>query len=717
VFAIDERGTDWQCAQYFMSIIPSLRSFVVVIGALYGASACTVPEPLASERSEQLIAPPTTVSATAVSDTRISVSWTSVPGAFKYFVERSTSGGPFEFVASVLEPDTSYLSTGLVANTTYAYQIVAVSTDGSESAPSAPPATATTLAEAPGAPTNLVARAISGTQIDLSWSAVATATKYFVFQSQAGGAFGFRATVLSPGTTYSATNLLANTLYCYRLVTSFPDGSESAPTSPACATTSDGPTGVLATAVTDTRIHVQWQPAIGAVKYLVYESQNGPYTVRGSVVNATEFVAVNLMPLTHYCYRVTAVSGAGTESALSASSCDTTLAPGEGAIEGFWKFDEVAGGAALDSSVFDRHGTITNASYELLDLPPINDDRSALSFSSDPSSAVSVPMTGAFTLSNKFSLSLWVKIPVAADVTFLGTRDANCGSIGWEFAQDSVNGLHLSLRTTEIIRSPVSVPVGTWTHIAATFERGPLARGTTRLFVNGVQTVSAVSLPGFGSQPLNFGHVAGCAGGAVLIDDVQIYSENLSSAQIAVLGTVPPAPLNLVVASKTSVSTTLSWDPVPGASRYILSRGTVSGDERFYTHTPADPASYQADHLAPNTQQSWTIRAVVNRLFSVPSNEVIAITDAAPTAPADVVATVIAPDRIQVTWTASARAAKYLVYQSINGGPFVLKGTTVDTTFLAVNLSAATTYAYSVQAEDAVQTRGLQSDAASATTP
>jgi hypothetical protein len=411
------------------------------------------------------------------------------------------------------------------------------------------------------------------------------------------------------------------------------------------------------------------------------------------------------------------VSGSGTESALSASSCDTTLAPGEGAIEGFWKFDDVAGSAAIDSSVFDRHGTITNASFELVDLPPINDDRSAISFTSDPSSAVSVPMTGALMLNNKFSLSLWVKIPVAADVTFLGTRQANCGSIGWEFAQDSVNGLHLSLQSTEVIRSPISVPVGAWTHIAATFERGPLSRGTTRLFVNGVQTVSAVSLPGFGFQSLDFGHVAGCAGGAVLVDDVQIYSENLSSAQIAVLGTVPPAPTNLIVASKTSVSTTLSWDPVPGASRYILSRGKVSGDEKFYTHTPGAPASYQADHLAPSTQQSWTIRAVVNRLFSAPSNEVIAITDAAPMAPADVVATVIAPDRIQVSWTASARAAKYLVYQSINGGPFVVKATTVDTTFLAVNLSAATTYAYRIQAEDAVQTRGLQSDAASATTP
>jgi hypothetical protein len=104
--------------------------------------------------------------------------------------------------------------TRLAPNTTYAFRVITVSTDGSESAPSAPPVSATTLAVAPGAPTNVVATAVSSSQIDLSWTAFATATKYFVFESQAGSPFAFRATVLAPGTTFSATNLQSNTMYC-----------------------------------------------------------------------------------------------------------------------------------------------------------------------------------------------------------------------------------------------------------------------------------------------------------------------------------------------------------------------------------------------------------------------------------------------------------------------------------------------------------------------
>ena len=40
---------------------------------------------------------PDPVTATAVTDTQISVSWSAVPGALKYFVFQSTAGGPFNF--------------------------------------------------------------------------------------------------------------------------------------------------------------------------------------------------------------------------------------------------------------------------------------------------------------------------------------------------------------------------------------------------------------------------------------------------------------------------------------------------------------------------------------------------------------------------------------------------------------------------------------------
>jgi fibronectin type 3 domain-containing protein len=699
-----------------MSIKSLMRSVVVVVSALSGLSACAG---LQLSSSDQSIEAPAAVLAAPVSDTKISVSWTAVSDAFKYYVfQKSPADADFVFAGTTLAPDTTQLEIRLTPSTTYQYRVVAVDPNGGESPPSAT-ASATTLAVAPGAPTNVTATAASNAEIDLSWTPFPTAFKVFVFESVAGGPFTFRTTVLAPGTTYAATGLLTNTTYCYQLVSTLIDGSESAPSAPpACATTGVGPvppTGVTATAISDTRILVQWQPAASAAKYFVYQSQSGgPFTFKGSVLADQEsLLNANLTPTTDYCYRVTTVFSDNTESAQSGESCATTFAVGGGGFQGYWKFDERGGSTALDSSGFGRNGTIAGASYELSDRPQIDDDRSAISFTSSPASAVTVPPAPGLDLLGNFTVAFWAKLPAAADVTFLGMRGASCGPLGWEIAQDSVNGLHFAGQT-QLVTAGTSIPVGAWTHVAVTS-----ADGTMHVFVNGVETRSGAFTPdNTQSTSLNMGHIAGCAGGAVLMDDVQILDRALSATEVAVLGTLPPPPVNLVVSSKTSVSINLSWDPVPGATAYIVSKGTASGNEVFFTHSPATP-TFEGDHLTPNTQSSWTVRAVVNHLFSNPSNEVVATTNPAPAAPANVTATLVTPDRIQVDWSPVPSAFKYLVFQSTAGGPFVFAGSLLapSTSFLAVNLSPGTTYAFEVQAEDAVQTQGPLSLPASATTP
>ena len=118
-----------------MSMKSIMRSFVVV-GVSSWLGACAG---LSLSSTEQHIDPPTTVTATAVSDTQISVSWTAVPGAFKYFVfQKSPSDADFVFAGTTLDPGTSHLEIGLTPNTTYQYEVVTESTDGSDSAPSSP---------------------------------------------------------------------------------------------------------------------------------------------------------------------------------------------------------------------------------------------------------------------------------------------------------------------------------------------------------------------------------------------------------------------------------------------------------------------------------------------------------------------------------------------------------------------------------------------------
>lgn len=89
---------------------------------------------------EQAVAGPIIIAASSTVVGQIDVTWTVLSPAFKYYVFQSSSGptGPFVFLASVLPPASlAYTSTGLIAGTSYCYQIVGAFPDGSSSDPSA----------------------------------------------------------------------------------------------------------------------------------------------------------------------------------------------------------------------------------------------------------------------------------------------------------------------------------------------------------------------------------------------------------------------------------------------------------------------------------------------------------------------------------------------------------------------------------------------------
>ena len=77
-------------------------------------------------------AAPSNLSATAVSQTQINLSWTDNSGVeLNYIVARSgTSGGPYTDIATLAANTTSYQNTGLTANTTYYYVVRAVNATG-----------------------------------------------------------------------------------------------------------------------------------------------------------------------------------------------------------------------------------------------------------------------------------------------------------------------------------------------------------------------------------------------------------------------------------------------------------------------------------------------------------------------------------------------------------------------------------------------------------
>jgi hypothetical protein len=236
------------------------------------------------------------------------------------------------------------------------------------------------------------------------------------------------------------------------------------------------------------------------------------------------------MANTGYCYRVTSMDVFGRESAPSSTVCDTTFAPGLGGLEGSWKLDESAGTSALDSSGFGRNGAITSATYSQ-DRPNIASDRSALSFSASPDSAVFIPpATGLDLASPGFTVAFWTKIPAAGSVTFLGSSAGDCIHPAWEIAQNA-SGLRV-FDAHGPHSTGTSIPAGVWTHVAVVSTSSNLG-----VYVNGAlaSTVSATQF-GLAHDPFYIGHVAGCPGGAVMMDSVQILSRAMSATEVAAIG-------------------------------------------------------------------------------------------------------------------------------------------------------------------------------------
>ncbi|MFZ5800817.1 MAG: fibronectin type III domain-containing protein, partial [Candidatus Omnitrophota bacterium] len=165
---------------------------------------------------------PSGLTATAVSNTQIDLRWTDNSSNEQGFkIERGTGSNPSSFsqIATVGANVTSYSNTALSAGSTYTYRVRAYS--GSENSTYSNTATATTAASAaPNPPSNLTARAISNSRIDLTWTDNSNNESGFKIERGAGAnptSWSQIAVVSKDVTSYSNTSLVKNTTYSYRL--------------------------------------------------------------------------------------------------------------------------------------------------------------------------------------------------------------------------------------------------------------------------------------------------------------------------------------------------------------------------------------------------------------------------------------------------------------------------------------------------------------------
>ena len=121
----------------------SLATAIGVV-AMLTVLAATVWGPSPAQ-AQQPVNPPSNLTATAVSDTQIDLSWSGSLGASSYELQRKSGTDAFATIAS--PTTTSYMDTGLTASTMYTYQVRGVNSIGNTAW--SPEDMATTMAAAP----------------------------------------------------------------------------------------------------------------------------------------------------------------------------------------------------------------------------------------------------------------------------------------------------------------------------------------------------------------------------------------------------------------------------------------------------------------------------------------------------------------------------------------------------------------------------------------
>ncbi|MXW17846.1 MAG: hypothetical protein F4Z83_09920, partial [Gemmatimonadetes bacterium] len=294
--------------------------------------------------------PPTGLTATAVSSSRINLAWnppvddggSPITGYRLEWSQNGTSGW------TLLNPDTTstattYSDTGLDPVTTRHYRVLAININGRSGWSAVH--SATTPADVPGMPIGLAAAAQGQTQINLSWTAPtetggAAITGYDIETSSQGTT---RIVQTGTATTYPHTGLTAGSTWRYRVRAKNSEGNGPW-SSPVTATTDaaapGAPTRLTATADGRHRINLIWQAptSTGGVAITSYEIEVAVHPDSAWSTLVEEFTSFpnpyvhrGLAPGSTRYYQVRAKNSAGLSGPWSNVDSARTMAAPPGA--------------------------------------------------------------------------------------------------------------------------------------------------------------------------------------------------------------------------------------------------------------------------------------------------------------------------------------------------------------------------------------------------
>ncbi|MBX9680343.1 MAG: fibronectin type III domain-containing protein [Gemmataceae bacterium] len=259
------------------------------------------------------VAAPDPLRLTVVSNTQINLTWTDVAGETGYRVFAWNGSSWQQRGAPLAANVTSYQATGLNANTRYWFYVEAFNASSSAAGTSR---SAMTAGSMPTSPAPLLATAVSGTVVNLTWTDSVGETSYNVFQWN-GSSWGNPTTVAANVTSYQVTGLVPATTY-YFLVGAVGSGGTTYADYATVKTQAGVPSQIAnfdVTALSASQIKLSWSDVSGETEYLVYRWSGSQWRIWQSLAaDTTTFTDSGLTAATTYYYYVEAKNSSGSSS-------------------------------------------------------------------------------------------------------------------------------------------------------------------------------------------------------------------------------------------------------------------------------------------------------------------------------------------------------------------------------------------------------------------
>ena len=270
---------------------------------------------------------PTGILTSGITSSGVVISWAAVSGVTGYKVQYKTNSAT-TFTTLTSTSNTINL-TGLVAGTTYNYQVQTVCSSTLSSSWSSLANFNTSAIATCSTPTGILVSGITASAATITWAAVTGAASYSVqYKTNAAAAF---ITLNSTSNSVNLSGLNASTAYTYQVQTICSNGlssalSTSSTFTTSVATTCATPTGAAVSGITTNSATINWTAVSGAQSYkLQYKAGTAAlFTVVTCTTNT--YMITGLTAGTSYSYQVQTVCSSSLLSPMTSVATFTTIA-------------------------------------------------------------------------------------------------------------------------------------------------------------------------------------------------------------------------------------------------------------------------------------------------------------------------------------------------------------------------------------------------------